>query len=295
MGTQERSLTKAEATQGGDTMSTRIGRIAIGAMMATTALVALGIPTAQATTFDFGNVYFINNLNSFNSIFGCPTCMGAAFTASGLYQEINTTTKTIANVGSGTGGTTLLTEFAQNSSPSAQLVFTNFGPNPSAKFPNAPLSSPTVQAVQTMSLTNTNFQYNVGGSATQFDLNSIGLANFPNSSTSVDIRGFLKGVQVADQMVTIPGQFVGGTGSPPITASVGIFTLTAPGFGDVDKVELFPVSQAVFVNDITISAPVAAPAPVIGHGLPALLAIGGLLFGAKLLERGKSRRLQFLG
>jgi hypothetical protein len=165
-------------------MSTRIGRIAIGAMMATTALVALGIPTAQATTFDFGNVYFINNLNSFNSIFGCPTCMGAAFTASGLYQEINTTTKTIANVGSGAGGTTLLTEYAQNSSPSAQLVFTNFGPNPSAKFPNAPLSSPTVQAVQTMSLTNTNFQYNVGGSATQFDLNSIGLANFPNSSTS---------------------------------------------------------------------------------------------------------------
>jgi hypothetical protein len=39
----------------------------------------------------------------------------------------------------------------------------------------------------------------------------------------------------------------------------------------------------------------AVPAPVIGHGLPALLAIGGLLFGAKLLERGKSRRLQFLG
>ena len=30
-------------------MSPRIGRIAIGAMMATTALVALGIPTAQAT------------------------------------------------------------------------------------------------------------------------------------------------------------------------------------------------------------------------------------------------------
>jgi hypothetical protein len=37
---------------------------------------------------------------------------------------------------------------------------------------------------------------------------------------------------------------------------------------------------------------VAVPAPVIGHGLPALLAVGGLLFGAKLLERGKRGGLQ---
>jgi hypothetical protein len=36
----------------------------------------------------------------------------------------------------------------------------------------------------------------------------------------------------------------------------------------------------------------AVPAPVIGRGLPVLLAVGGLLFGAKLLERGKRRRLQ---
>jgi hypothetical protein len=34
------------------------------------------------------------------------------------------------------------------------------------------------------------------------------------------------------------------------------------------------------------------PAPLVGHGLPALLAIGGILFGAKLLERGKRHRLQ---
>jgi hypothetical protein len=37
----------------------------------------------------------------------------------------------------------------------------------------------------------------------------------------------------------------------------------------------------------------AVPAPPIGRGLPVLLAVGGLLFGAKLLERGKRRRLQF--
>jgi hypothetical protein len=37
----------------------------------------------------------------------------------------------------------------------------------------------------------------------------------------------------------------------------------------------------------------AVPAPVIGRGLPVILAVGGLLFGAKLLERGKRRGLQF--
>jgi hypothetical protein len=36
----------------------------------------------------------------------------------------------------------------------------------------------------------------------------------------------------------------------------------------------------------------AVPAPLIGRGLPVLLAVGGALFGAKLLERRKTRRLE---
>jgi hypothetical protein len=35
----------------------------------------------------------------------------------------------------------------------------------------------------------------------------------------------------------------------------------------------------------------AVPAPLIGRGLPVLLAAGGILFGAKLLERGKRHEL----
>jgi hypothetical protein len=40
-------------------------------------------------------------------------------------------------------------------------------------------------------------------------------------------------------------------------------------------------------------APLAMPAPLIGRGLPVTLAVGGLLFGAKLLERRRKRGLQF--
>jgi hypothetical protein len=36
----------------------------------------------------------------------------------------------------------------------------------------------------------------------------------------------------------------------------------------------------------------AVPAPLIGHGLPVLLAVGGLLFGAKLLEGSERHGLQ---
>jgi len=35
----------------------------------------------------------------------------------------------------------------------------------------------------------------------------------------------------------------------------------------------------------------AVPAPLIGHGLPVLLAVGALLFGAKLLERTKKQQV----
>jgi hypothetical protein len=44
-----------------------------------------------------------------------------------------------------------------------------------------------------------------------------------------------------------------------------------------------------FVSNAFILQPV--PAPLIGHGVPVLLAVGGMLFGARLLERKNRRRL----
>ena len=46
----------------------------------------------------------------------------------------------------------------------------------------------------------------------------------------------------------------------------------------------FDITFASFNNSVN-----AVPAPLIGHGLPALLALGGILFGARLRERSKKR------
>ena len=70
------------------------------------------------------------------------------------------------------------------------------------------------------------------------------------------------------------------------TGNFGTITDGNPGFA------IYIVDRTKFARAFEIqSAPLPVPAPVIGHGLPGVLAIGGVLFGARLLfERSKNRR-----
>ena len=280
-------------------MKTLYKRILLTTLLVGAAALALATSAnAQTTTFDFGQpptgsppagVYFINSATTFTSVFGTGTT-GASFTTQGLYQETNTTTKNIANVGTPNSATpALLMDYAQNSSPSARLVFTNFGTvsTPDAPFNGFALSGNPGQGggfwqyVQTLSTSSTSpnsFTYQVGGVGTQFALNSIGVANLQNGGPgSVTIEGFLNGQSVATQLLS-PITAVGGNGLSGTNASVQIFTLA--GFGDVDTVEILNSSGTagvrVNVNDIAIST-AAVPEPstwsMIGVGGVALLGI----------------------
>jgi hypothetical protein len=44
------------------------------------------------------------------------------------------------------------------------------------------------------------------------------------------------------------------------------------------------------LDDVSFTPIAAVPAPVIGSGLPAFLAVGGILFGARFLQRSRNRR-----
>jgi hypothetical protein len=81
------------------------------------------------------------------------------------------------------------------------------------------------------------------------------------------------------------------TRSSPETFDLPTLTLNG---GDTVELEVFedPAAAAGFFvgTNLTINQIGAVPAPLIGCGLPALLAVGGMLFCAKLLEGSKRRR-----
>ena len=71
----------------------------------------------------------------------------------------------------------------------------------------------------------------------------------------------------------------GNAGPPPVPASVNIFALTNPGFGDVDKIEVLPFGSNANVNDITIGAPVPEPSPW------SMIAVGGVALVGIMLRK----------
>jgi hypothetical protein len=69
-----------------------------------------------------------------------------------------------------------------------------------------------------------------------------------------------------------------------VTISSGSFAGYNPDF----KIEWVGSNNHYDLVSETLT-PVTVPAPVIGHGLPVLLAVGGFAFGAKLLQRNRKR------
>jgi hypothetical protein len=93
-------------------------------------------------------------------------------------------------------------------------------------------------------------------------------------------------------------------GTDPITGSGTVF-LAMPGpssqtsfpffaslssFSQLNSTGIPASSVTDFEEGILVQPLSPVPAPLIGHGLPALLAVGGVLFGAELLGRSKRRR-----
>jgi hypothetical protein len=99
-------------------------------------------------------------------------------------------------------------------------------------------------------------------------------------------------------------------GSPLITVNFGTLVETVPSgsflsWTEASFTDLTATSASTvlsfhssngddFLDDVSVTpSVVAVPAPLIGRGLPVLLVVGGILFGAKLLERSTRHRLHF--
>jgi hypothetical protein len=83
------------------------------------------------------------------------------------------------------------------------------------------------------------------------------------------------------------------------TSDSAVLTANASGFnaavdvypcGPIQLAPCSPTSANFDTTGFAANGTLAVPAPLIGHGFPILLAVGGVLFAAKLLERSKQRR-----
>jgi hypothetical protein len=85
----------------------------------------------------------------------------------------------------------------------------------------------------------------------------------------------------------------------PVSAVTGLLTGQTSSTGSITGTWAFDsantggeIDWSGFQLDVATTA--AVPAPLIGRGLPVLLALAGLLFCAELLERNKRRSLSLL-
>jgi hypothetical protein len=89
----------------------------------------------------------------------------------------------------------------------------------------------------------------------------------------------------------VPAGYVSGTSLGTSTATWDSATFSSLGVtpGSYE----WTWGNGATADSFTLDVVSAVPAPLIGRGLPVPLAVGGLLFGAKLLERGRRHRFQF--
>jgi hypothetical protein len=126
----------------------------------------------------------------------------------------------------------------------------------------------------------------VSATGGNFNFNDIDFAAFDNSGTgsqTLMVEGFLGGSPVGTDSYTVANNSSWTTEAASVLAGKIISELDIPLNAGAS-----PTTFSENIDNVVLT-PAAVPAPLIGHGLPALLAVAGLLFGATRLERSKKR------
>jgi len=146
--------------------------------------------------------------------------------------------------------------------------------------------------------------WDLSGTPTLTDFTSAASNNVPVALTSTT-AGSISADGSGTWQYAINCPTCGGGESPPLLVSPITFDISATGLSTASFVQnpvvggqggLFFAADISGANGNTglVGAPTAVPvpAPLIGHGLLVLLAVGGVLFGGKLSESLKKHRLQ---
>jgi hypothetical protein len=106
------------------------------------------------------------------------------------------------------------------------------------------------------------------------------------SSGSGDTVAIAAGV---DKLLDLPQGYVSGS---PLSDTSTYDNQTFASLDATPGTYVWTWGSGAHADSFTLQiGPAAVPAPLIGHGLPVLLAVGGLLFGAKLWGRAKRQQV----
>lgn len=264
-------------------------------LLATIAAFCWSFPAAA--DFTFGDEYYVSSLTEFHTLFGATT---SGYNTPGIYQLTGTGPNVVTQLTShATGYQPVPGEFVQNTTPSdiTALLLNGWSENLSTNGQrlnngtNSPFQGPNNSVNPGLSGTGLNFQYltgvtgvNVttgtftGGIMTPFNLTSIVL-NSSTTAVGFKVEGFIGGP--SGTMVDTMNELLNfATGQKTVTlnwAGIDTFVITDCGC----------TAGTLVLQDVNLT-PVAVPGPIVGAGLPGMIAA---CFGLIGLARRRRRWL----
>jgi hypothetical protein len=238
------------------------------ALLAGAALMMLGAGTARATTFTFGDEYFLKGGTPFSSVFSGAT----GKSAHGIYQQTNTTLHTITYIGDGSD---VPGEYVQNTAQNASQELALFGWGQSFN-EGQPVDS-VYNTKNPLNGTVEYFRYTVGNVTTPFNFNGFDLrGSSPGANLSFTLEGWLGGVMVDSAVLHVTGN------------TLQTYT---ENWANVDTIEIMstaalPVnwdSGTLYMDNVEINDAIAVPEPV------SIALLGTGLVGIGVARRRASR------
>jgi hypothetical protein len=237
------------------------GMVCLG-VVAAVAATGLAIPPAHA-----GNIIGIaNDANACGGATLCSTNTGPLPTGTQGYVETGSTPFDLSTINQW---------FQIDTTTPAVSHLANQPPEPLGGAGNFLVINDTGSTVTSFSLTINDTYGAAGCSGSPADM-----CNFQIHATTAGggTIGFATGTLTGADCVS-------GCGTASADFTPGTVTYNWSGGPGIAAGAKFDLNFASWNNDVF-----SVPAPLIGRGLPVLLAVGGLLFGARLLERSKKRR-----
>jgi hypothetical protein len=253
--------------EGCDAMSKNLMAVALVAG----SIVATSSSPVHATIYAFDDMYYVNSVTTFRSIFGSSA---TGYGTSGTYQKTLTSPLTIQKVGTGVneGG-----EWILDASPTQFLALTGWGQS----LNNGQQVANVYNTTNPLNGTVLYFQYKLGGSVTAFNFNSFDLRG---SNVNANLQFTLQAYDGTNNLLdTAPLSVTGNTFQTHTLNWTNVTTVEVVSTGSL------PVnwgSGTLYMDNVTINETVQSPIPEPASILMLGTSLLGIAASRKRIRRG---------